>query len=90
VLDLEENFQGTCFSHAFSKTCQYAKTNEKVCKGLQYVSIKVAQKDLQKCITWSKKSRKNRQKWNKARVNLSLIPRKFITPVKTRQTFCFS
>ncbi len=34
VLDLGENFQGTCFSHAFLKTCQYAKTNEKVCKGL--------------------------------------------------------
>jgi hypothetical protein len=45
VLGLEENFQGTCFSHAFLKTCQYAKTNEKVCKRLKYVSIKVAQKD---------------------------------------------
>ncbi len=52
VLDLEENFQGICFSHAFFKTCQYAKTNEKVCKGLKHVPIKVAQKDLQKCITW--------------------------------------
>ncbi len=45
VLGLEENFQGTCFNHAFLKTCQYAKTNEKVCKRLKYVSIKVAQKD---------------------------------------------
>ncbi len=55
VLDLEEKFQGTCFSHAFKKICQYAKTNEKVYKGLKHVSIKVAQKDLQKCVTWSKK-----------------------------------
>jgi hypothetical protein len=61
VLNLEENLQRTCFSHAFLKTCQYAKINEKVCKGLKHVSIKVAQKDLQKCITWSKKSRKSRQ-----------------------------
>jgi hypothetical protein len=34
VLGLEENFQGTCFGHAFSKACQYATTNEKVCKDL--------------------------------------------------------
>ncbi len=40
VLGLEENFQGTCFEHVFSKACQYANNNEKVCKGLKYVSIK--------------------------------------------------
>jgi hypothetical protein len=58
ALDLEENFQGTCFNHAFKKTCQHAKTNEKVCKGLKHVSIKVAQKDLQKCITWLKNKKR--------------------------------
>jgi len=47
VLDLEENLQGTCFSHAFLKTCQYAKTNEIFCKGLKHLSIKVVQKDSQ-------------------------------------------
>ncbi len=50
VWELEENFQGTCFSHALLKTCQYAKTNEKVCKGLKYV-YQSCPKRLQKCIT---------------------------------------
>jgi hypothetical protein len=34
VIDSNENFQGTCFGHVFSKACQYAITNEKVCKNL--------------------------------------------------------
>jgi len=40
-LGLEKNFQGTCFGHAFSKACQYGIVEEKVCKDLKYVSIKV-------------------------------------------------
>jgi len=32
VLGLGENFQGTCFDHAFLKACQYATTNEKSTK----------------------------------------------------------
>jgi hypothetical protein len=55
VLGLKESFQGTCFDHAFSKICQYATTYEKNYKWLKYLSIKVAQGDLQKCITWPKK-----------------------------------
>jgi hypothetical protein len=35
MLGLEEIFQGTCFGHAFSKACQYATTEEIVCKDLQ-------------------------------------------------------
>jgi hypothetical protein len=65
VLNLEENIQRTCFDHTFSKVCQHATTYEKVYKGLRYLSIKVAQGDLLKCITWSKKSRKGRQQWEK-------------------------
>jgi hypothetical protein len=42
VLGLKESFKGTCFGHVFSKACQYATTYEKVCKDLQYVSIKIA------------------------------------------------
>jgi len=49
---LENNFQGTCFAHAFSKACQYGIVKEKVYKNLKYVSITSAQADLQKCITW--------------------------------------
>jgi hypothetical protein len=46
VLGLKESFKGTCFGHVFSKACQYATIDEKVCKDLQYVSIKVAQGEL--------------------------------------------
>jgi len=55
VLGLKKKFQETCFDYAFSKVCPYATTNEKNYKGLRYLSIKVAQGDLQKCITWPKK-----------------------------------
>jgi hypothetical protein len=40
---LEENVQGTCFRHAFSKACQYGVVEEKVCRNLKYVSIKSTQ-----------------------------------------------
>ncbi len=40
VLGLEENFQGTCFGHAFIKACQYATIDEKICKCLRSISIK--------------------------------------------------
>jgi hypothetical protein len=39
-LGLEENFQGTCFGHTFSKACEDGTTKEKVYKNLKYVSIK--------------------------------------------------
>ncbi len=32
ILGLEENYQGICFGHAFSKACQYATMDEKVYK----------------------------------------------------------
>ncbi len=50
MLGLEEVFQGIYFGHAFSKACQYATTEEKICKDLRYVLIKLAQGDLQNCI----------------------------------------
>jgi hypothetical protein len=37
---LEENFQGTYLCHVFFKACQYATTNEKVCRSLKYIYIK--------------------------------------------------
>jgi hypothetical protein len=40
TLGLKKSFRGTYFSHAFSKACQYAKIDDKVCKNLKYVSIK--------------------------------------------------
>jgi hypothetical protein len=49
-LGLEESFQGIYFGHVFSKTCQCGIAEEKVCKDLNYVSIKSVRADLQKCI----------------------------------------
>jgi hypothetical protein len=54
IFSLDESFQGTRSSHAFSKTCQYGTTKEFFCKNLKYVSIKVVQLDLQKCKTCQK------------------------------------
>jgi len=51
-----ESFKGTCFGYAFSKACQHSTSNEIFCKGFRYVSIEFVQIDLQKCITWHKKS----------------------------------
>ncbi len=71
VLGFKESFQGTCFDHAFSKVCQYATTYEKNYKGLRYLSIEVAQGDLQKCIICPKKWRMGMQKWENACVKRS-------------------
>jgi hypothetical protein len=57
VLGLDESFYGVCFGHAFSKECQHAIIDEIVCKNLKFVSIKSTKSNLQKCITWLKKSR---------------------------------
>jgi hypothetical protein len=73
---LEESFQGTCFGHAFSKACRYGTIKEKVCKDFKYVSIKSTQTNLQKCITWPKKSRKGRPEWNKVYVETRIHPKK--------------
>ncbi len=51
VLGLEESFNGTCFGHAFSKTYQYATPKQRVCKNLNFVSMKYVQFDIQNCIT---------------------------------------
>jgi hypothetical protein len=59
----------------FSKACQYATTDEKVCKNIKFVSTKYTHIDLQKCITWPKKSKKGRKKLNKACLDSNLPPR---------------
>jgi hypothetical protein len=87
ILCLWENFQGTYFRNAFFKTCQYTTMDEKVYKGLKYVFIKIAQRDMQKCFTWPKKSRNGTQEWNKACANSSLPPRKLNTLVMTKYNF---
>jgi hypothetical protein len=71
-IGLEESFQGTYFGHTFSKACQYGIAKEKVCRNLKYVFIKFAQANLQKCITWLKKSKKGIHEWNKACVEIEI------------------
>ncbi len=75
MLGLLENFQKTCFGHVFSKACQYATSDEKVCKGLKYVLIKSTYENVQKCITWPKKSSKGWQEWNKVYIETNLKPK---------------
>jgi hypothetical protein len=43
ILKVEESFNGACFGHAFSKTCQYVTIEEKVCKNMKFISIKSVQ-----------------------------------------------
>ncbi len=62
---------------------------KKVCKDLQYVSIKVAQGDLQKCITWLNFFGKGKEEWEKACVNSSFPQKKLNTQVKTMQFLFF-
>jgi hypothetical protein len=63
IFGVVESFKGTCFGHAFFKACQYEIVEKRVSKGLKYVSIKFAQVDLPKCITWPKNSRKGKHEW---------------------------
>jgi hypothetical protein len=46
-----EAFDGSCFEHVLLKVCQYVTINEKVPHGLSYASIKIAQANIQECIT---------------------------------------
>jgi hypothetical protein len=62
VLDLERKNWEFILVMCFLKHANIQQTYEKNCIGLRYVSIKTTQGDLQMCITWPKKSRKNRQK----------------------------
>jgi hypothetical protein len=81
---LEESFQGICFGHVFSKACQYGIIEKFFCRNLNYVSIMSTQVDLQKCITWSKKSGKDKHEWNKACLETRIRPKKLNIQIKAR------
>ena len=51
---------------------QYGTDDFKICVGMRYVSLKVAQITLQKTITWTKKSRKGGMEWKEACINAQL------------------
>ncbi len=72
------------FGEIMFKACQYAINDEKMITSLKQVNVKVAQGNLQKIITWTKKSGKGRQEWERACVERRLWLQKLKTPVKTR------
>jgi hypothetical protein len=80
---LNERFQGIFFRHVFSKAGEYVITNETFCRNLKFISIKSAQLDLQKCITWCKNFGNNKEGWNKACLDFNLPLRKLNSPMKT-------
>jgi len=55
-----------------SKVCQYATTYEKMCASMKTICIKGTQVILKKTITWTKKSVKRWQEWDKACVEMGL------------------
>ncbi len=83
ALKLEESFNGTHFGCAFFKTCQYVTIEEKICKDLKFVSIKLAESDIHKCIIWFQIFGKGGQKWSKACIDVGIQPRKLNAPIKT-------
>jgi len=67
-----------------SKACQYATNDDKIYVGLRNVNVKKAQSELQKTITWTKKSGKGRQEWEWACFESGMRHRKLKTHVKTK------
>jgi hypothetical protein len=51
ILGLDESFQGICFGHVFSKVCQYAIIDKKICNFLKSCFHQIYPINLQKCIT---------------------------------------
>jgi hypothetical protein len=85
---------GTCFGHVFSKACQYAINDEKVCKYFKYVFIKFTQIDSQKCIIWLNQFCKVRMKqgfhwsWFKAK-KIEHSSENYINFIFKDYDFCF-
>lgn len=84
VLEMDVPYAGACFGHAFSKCCEHATDNSKVCAGFRAVSLKDVQGSLQKSITWIQQTRKGRQEWEKVCAEKQLLPRTLKPPVKKR------
>ncbi len=89
ILGLDESFQGTCFGHAFSKACQYGTTNERACKNLKNVSIKVVQLYLQKMHNMAPKIRRKQTRMEYIPMDSRIHLRKLNILVKTRYIIYF-
>jgi len=51
ALSVIQSYLGTCFRHPFSKAYQHPIYDERLSKGFKYITIKLAQANLPKCIT---------------------------------------
>ena len=67
-----------------SKAYQYFTDDTKVYIEMKKVSIKEAQTNLQKTITWIKRIKRGREEWYKVCIEVGLASRKLNTPMKTR------
>ncbi len=83
-LKLLRGYEGTCFGHIMSTTCQYATNDDKVSIGLRSVNVKDAHVGLQKIITWTKKYGKGRQEWEQACCDNGMRHQKLKIPMKIR------
>jgi hypothetical protein len=68
----------------FQKHVNMAPQRKRCVKISSMFLLKFAQTNLQKCTTWPKKSRKGKQEWNKACVEIGICPKKLNTPMKTK------
>jgi hypothetical protein len=82
-LQLFQQFVGFCIGHVMSKACQYATNEVKVGVNMKKINLKDVQVVLQKTITWTKKSKKDKHEWEKACHEANLLHKKFKTSKKT-------
>ncbi len=83
-LKLAALWQGSCFGHIFSKTCQYACNDATICFGFWEVSLKSTLLTLQKKISWIKKSNKGQSEWKRACLDVGFCYQKLKTSIKTK------
>jgi len=79
-LKLAASWQGSCFGHVFSKTCQYACNDAIICLDFWEDSLKATQLALQKTIMWIKEFSKGQSEWKRACLDASLHHQKLKTP----------
>ena len=88
-MGLQKPLEGSCFVHLLSKSLSrvLAKTGHgenQLDHGLPKIKWFERVTKLSKCITWTKKSSKDRRMWEEVQREKNLEPHVLITPVKTQ------
>jgi hypothetical protein len=78
VLKLLKPFIENCWGHAMLECCQYITNDTKAFVSLTSISIKKCLIFCKRQITWTRKSGKGWQEWQKACLETSIHPCKFI------------